>query len=207
MAQEKGFLQTAYSGENREETRQFYQDWAKTYDQEIIKNGYVTPGRCAQALAEFAPDKSAPVLDVGCGTGLSGRALKDAGFSSIDGCDLASEMLAEARKQKILYRDLWEVDPDTPFPFEQGTYTHIVASGVIAGSHAPAETIDQILAVLPPDGLFAFSLNDHTLQDPEFEARIAENVDSGFARLLFKEYGEHLPGINMRCFVYVLQRV
>jgi len=205
MAEKQGFLHNAYRVETIDETRDFYSDWSKTYDQEITENGYVTPRRCAEALAQFAQDKAVDVLDVGCGTGLSGVALKEVGFLNIDGSDLSPEMLEKAAARK-LYRKLWNVDPENPFPFDQGMYSCVAAMGVIATSHAPAETIDAILALLPRDGLFVFSLNDHTLQDSSFEARIAENIDAGLARLIFKEYGDHLPGIDLKSYVYVLQK-
>ncbi len=207
MTKETGQLKDVYTIENTEHARDFYDGWADTYDAEIAANGYVTPRRCAEALAKFATDKSAPVLDVGCGTGLSGVALKAAGFANIDGCDLSPEMLQRAGKRKGVYRKLWEADIAHPFPFAPGTYTHIAAMGVIASSHAPPSTIDDVLAALPSDGMFVFSLNDVTLQDPEFEARIAENVDAGMARLIFKEHGEHLPTIDLKSVVYILQKI
>ena len=72
----KGYLDSAYAVEDAESTRNLYQDWAATYEQEVRANGYVTPTRCAHALANLAADKRAPLLDLGCGTGLSGEALK-----------------------------------------------------------------------------------------------------------------------------------
>ncbi len=206
MADGKEFLQTAYQVETVEQTRDFYQDWAKTYDSEIAENRYVTPARCATALAEFVLDKSAPLLDIGCGTGLSGEALTEAGFTTIDGCDLSSEMLGQAHARDV-YRKLHEIDPDEPFPFHENTYTNIAAVGVIAPSHAPAELIDQALGILPSGGLFVFSLNDHSLEDPSFSARIAENFDTGQAILLFKEHGDHLLGIALMSTVYVMQKL
>jgi predicted TPR repeat methyltransferase len=206
MAEDTSYLNKAYKVENIGQTRKFYADWADTYDAEVRKYGYVTPGRCAAALAGLAPDLLAPVLDVGCGTGLSGLALRDAGFGCVDGCDLSPEMLRKAAKHVGLYRKLRETDLSEPFPFTPGTYAHIAAMGVIATGHAPPETIDEILSALPSGGLFVFSLNDHTLEDPAFEARIAENTDTGEAVLLFKEHGPHLPGYGLESSVYILQK-
>lgn len=205
MPDKQEFLDRAYEAATSDETLALYKDWAQSYDDEVEANGYSTPPRCAKALAQFAPDLTQPVLDFGCGTGISGLALRDAGFSFVDGCDLSVEML-EVAKAKEAYRFVWQSTLDNPFPFEPGTYSHFSAMGVIASNHAPPETIDAILAVLPTDGLFVFSLNDHTLEDPQFEARIAENLDCGAARLLFKEHGDHLPKIGMGSNVYVMQK-
>lgn len=206
MQDDTGFLHAAYELDTIDETRAFYDQWAATYDAEIAENGYETPKRCAAALGSVVPDLGASVLDLGCGTGLSGLALRQAGFTTIDGCDLSQGMLARAAQRDGLYRDLWLSDVSNPFPFDAGTYTHIAAIGVIASTHAPASTIDAALGALPSGGCLVFSLNDHTLQDPSFEARILENVDTGFATVLFREHGEHLPGLNMKSNVYVLQK-
>ena len=44
--------------------------------------------------------------------------------------------------------------------------------GVIADKHAPPETISQIISKLETGGLFVFSLNNHTLENPAYEAEI-----------------------------------
>ncbi len=72
------FLDKVYDAKGTDETRALYDDWAASYDAEIAENGYATPRRCAEALAGFATDPSLPVLDFGCGTGLSGLALRAA---------------------------------------------------------------------------------------------------------------------------------
>lgn len=198
-------LDNAYGLMSAAETRAFYDAWAESYDAEIAENGYATPDRCAAALAQFATARDIAVLDIGCGTGMSGSALTEAGFTVIDGCDFSAEMLARAQAKGI-YRTLVNTDLENPFPFEPGAYGAITAMGVLNPGHAPATTLDEVLALLPPGGLFAFSLNDHALADGSYEGRINENVDTGAARLLFREEGQHLPGIGLNSTVYVLEK-
>jgi len=192
----KKMLANAYGQDGAEETKSFYNEWASTYDKEVLENGYVTPERCATALVEFVDDKSAPLLDIGCGTGISGHALKNAGFSTVDGCDFSAEMLAKAKK-KNLYRETITTNLEEPFPFETGSYANAAAIGVLNPGHAPASTLDDILELLPAGGHFVFSLNDHALEDHTYEARLNEHVDCGSAALLFKDYGPHLPKIDL----------
>jgi DNA/RNA-binding domain of Phe-tRNA-synthetase-like protein len=33
-----------------------YDEWAESYDDTLNESGYATPDRCAEALAQFAPD-------------------------------------------------------------------------------------------------------------------------------------------------------
>jgi len=199
------FLDKAYDVAGTDATRKLYEQWAKSYDAEVCKNGYVTPRRCADALKSVTDDFAAPVLDFGCGTGLSGLALSIAGFQTIDGMDLTQEML-DIAAEKQLYRRLTLSDPSAAFPVHAGDYAAISAIGVIGAGAAPIETFDLLLGSLAAGGKFVFSYNDHTLEDPIFEARITQAVEQGVAHLLFKEYGDHLPVRNIKANVYVLEK-
>ena len=93
-----GFFDKAYSLTNSDQTRAHYARWAETYDAEIgIEKGYRQPERCASALVSHGLINDALILDIGCGTGLSGLALRQAGYKRIDGCDLSLEMLTKAK--------------------------------------------------------------------------------------------------------------
>lgn len=205
MAEPKGFLDKVYDLAGGQQTRALYDDWSESYDTEVADNGYATPGRAAAALFAHAKDPGAPLLDIGCGTGISGRALNEAGFTVIDGCDFSPEMLKKAG-MKGVYRQLIQTDLNDPFPFKDGAYPLMSAIGVLNPGHAKPEVLDQILAKLPRGGLVVFSLNDHAMADPGYEGRLNENLDCGYATLLFREYGPHLPKIGLRSTVYVLQR-
>ncbi len=203
---EKKFLNDVYELKTVADTKALYDDWSKTYDNEVGGKGYVTPARIASALSAFLPDKNAPILDFGCGTGMSGAALKEAGFTTIDGCDLSQDMLTHAA-DKNAYRKLWQSDPATDFPVKTGDYTAITAVGVISIGAAPPETLDILIELLVPGGLLTFSFNDHTLEDPRFEARVKQYIDAGTCEQILGEDGEHLPGIGLRSTIFVLKRL
>ncbi len=195
------YLHKVYSVDSPEANRKLYADWSASYDAEVTENGYATPRRVAEALAQFA-DRTAPALDLGCGTGLSGVALRAAGFDTIDGIDITPEMIAQA-EAKGAYRSLTAMAPGLPIP---GGYATIAAIGVIGAGAAPADTFDHVMRALPNGGHFGLSFNDHALADRTFEGKVSEWVDCSAARLLFREYGDHLPGIDLRSMVYVLQK-
>lgn len=201
----KGFLDQAYHVPEGGDTRRLYSEWAETYERELSDNGYVTPQRIAAALAKFTKDPAAPLLDYGCGTGMSGEALRAAGFSTIDGVDVTAEMLDIARAKNI-YRTITLADPAKPAPVTPGAYPMIAAIGVIGIGAAPLSLFDELMHALPKGGLFALSFNDHALEHPEYEAKVNEWVDSAAARLLMREYGPHIPGKNLNANVYVLEK-
>ena len=202
---DKTYLDNVYDLDTSEKTRAFYDDWSATYDEEVAENGYATPGRAAEALAGFVEDLAEPMMDLGCGTGVSGAAFRAAGFSTLDGTDFSPQMLKRA-ESKGIYRTLLKGNLSDPMPFADGAYRLISAIGVLNPGHAPAEVFDQVMAKLPAGGLFTFSLNDHALADPAYEARLNEHLDCGAARLLFKEYGTHLPKIDLQSNVYVVAK-
>ncbi|MEY8827584.1 class I SAM-dependent methyltransferase [Sedimentitalea sp. XS_ASV28] len=200
-----GFLDKAYGARDAAGTRNLYDDWASSYEAEVAENGYATPGRCAAALRTYIRDPNLPVLDFGCGTGLSGLALKLQGFTCIDGVDLSAEMLDQARA-KTLYRKLDQIGPDSPLAHTPGDYAAIAAIGVIGAGAAPISVFDTLMNGLDAGGLLVFSFNDHALDDPSNEGRLNEYLDCGAARLLFREHGDHLPGINLKSNVYVIEK-
>ncbi|NVO55198.1 methyltransferase domain-containing protein [Rhodobacteraceae bacterium B1Z28] len=199
------FFKSTYDLETPEDTQEHYQKWAATYEDEVAAQGYATPGRVAEALWSQQPQAQTPVLDYGCGTGLSGLALHAAGFLVIDGMDPTPNML-EVAAAKGVYRTLSSFEITDPAPLTQDAYTAITAIGVIGTGAAPPETLDLLMHALPKGGMLAFSYNDHTLADHSYTTRLNDWLDMGAARLLFREYGPHLPGMNLKSDVYVIEK-
>ena len=195
-----GFLKKVYGLQGKRAVQEYYDKWAETYDAEVSANGYATPARCAAALRSTGLSLDAPILDMGCGTGLSGVALAAEGFSVIDGCDLSSGMLDHARARG-LYRHLFlsgETPPDS--------YDVVAAVGVIGPGAAPASLFGTCLDLLRPGGRLVFSYNDHALEIPEYPATLAAARERGTVRTLFEERGDHLPEIDVKSTVYILEK-
>jgi predicted TPR repeat methyltransferase len=200
----KKFLDKVYETGGAEDTRKLYDAWSDSYNAEISENGYQTPARVARAMARFSSDPSLPILDYGCGTGLSGGELQAAGFSTIDGADPSTGMLAQAQETGH-FRELIELDLSRTLPITTGQYHAITAIGVISTGAGPASLMDTLMGFLPSGGLFGFSLNDHALEDADYLAGVARLQDAGhLARV--KEYGEHLPGMGLKSMIYVFEK-
>ncbi len=205
MSDDRNRLADAYKLTNPAESREFYQGWAEGYDAEVASNEYITPKRCAEALIRHAAAPWAPMMDLGCGTGISGQALKAAGFECIDGYDFSQAMLDKAA-EKHIYRELGIADLSKPLEIDAGVYQNAAAIGCVTPEYMPATVLDEILSKLPRGGCLAFSINDHSAADGSIVGRIMTLTDCGAAELLFREYGEHLPGIGLKATVYVLKK-
>jgi len=201
----KSYLNDVYDG-GTNDSRELYASWASTYDNEVQKNGYVTPERVAKALKDIVTNQSEVILDYGCGTGLSGSALQAVGFTNIDGLDVSQEMVSLAEKKSI-YKKLTVFDPSTKIPVHADQYKIITAIGVIGAGAAPLEVFDNLFSLLPPNGLFAFSFNDHTLSDPNYEEKVDQCLNRGQAIILHKSYGDHLPKAKLKSNIYILKKL
>jgi len=192
------------------ETRKLYADWADTYEDDITAMAYATPDRIAEALLSQVPDLNQPVLDFGCGTGLSGIALKKQGFTTIDGTDISPEMLAHAKEKNgpdgPLYRKLW-LGTVGKIDVKPGDYGVIVATGVISLGAAPPELLGVLADALAPGGLLAFSYNDPTLLDESYMSALNDVLSNGTAAEVFRENGPHLNEKVTGADVIVLRRI
>ena len=200
----EGFLGTAYDLETGEQTLAHYQRWAGTYDQEVgVDNGYAQPARCAAALARVASSCD-HVLDVGCGTGLSGVALRDAGFTRLDGCDFSPPMLERAAETGV-YRRLFEADLNTGLGTDDA-YDHAVAVGVFSFGHIRPDALREVLRVVRAGGAVVVGVNDHFWEVGELPAELDAIEADGLASVAAREHGEHLPGAAIMGWVIVLVR-
>lgn len=207
MNKKRDFFGEVFQEKTTEDTRTLYDDWANNYEKaHQDMGGYLAPQRCAAALAEFVTDRSEAVIDIGCGTGLAAVAIRELGFTQIDGTDLSEGMLRKAAEREGLYRNLFPGDLNQPLPVTPGSIQHAIAAGVLSPAHAPASTLTSVLELLPAGGCFSFSLNDHSLADPSYQAAIDSAINSNLARQLFWQHGTNVPGTKLNTTVVVLQR-
>ena len=142
---------------------ELYDSWASSYDADLASWGYRTPQQIAAILARLAPQlglpMSAPLLDAGCGTGLSGEALARAGFSDLCGADISNTSLAWLREHKAnVYTELVVADLDTQLPLESDAYTFVACCGVTSYVENFAGLYQEWDRVTRPGGLIVFSI-------------------------------------------------
>ncbi len=193
----KTFLDKAYRLKDNEETEAFYQQWAESYDEELEGQGYAQPRRCADALTAALPDRDAPIIDLGCGTGLAGLALSQAGYTCIDGCDFSSEMLDRAGKRGI-YRRLFTANLNKP-PLDAQTagYQAALAVGVFSYGHVSPSALEEILRVLKPGGTLIIGVNGHFYEEGSLTAKVDELTEEGRLVVRSWEHGKHIPGADV----------
>ena len=95
--------ETRRPGCRRPMSRGYSTDYAPRFDKHLTKNlGYRAPALIAEALSVVAlgPRRFASALDLGCGTGLMGAALRGRA-DRLTGVDLSPAMIAKARERGV----------------------------------------------------------------------------------------------------------
>ncbi|WP_175443022.1 class I SAM-dependent DNA methyltransferase [Halofilum ochraceum] len=161
---------------------EYYDNWAEDYDRTLGQWQYEAPEQVAARLRrELAPE--AVILDAGCGTGLSGKALAAAGFATIDGMDVSARSLELAREHGV-YRDLAHVDMQRlPLPYADDVYDGLVCVGVMTYLPDSADVLREFARVLKPGGCIVLTQRDHLFEERRFGETLAalekEGVLSG----------------------------
>lgn len=203
----ENFFDQAYSLKSVEDTRKMYDRWSEVYNQDLLSGDYQQPLRCASALQKVRSDRHIKILDVGCGTGLSGIALKDAGYHHIDGCDLSEGMLQKATELE-LYKRLFACDLNQP-PVDalDAQYDAITAVGVFSFGHINPDAVDELLRILKNCGYLIIGLNDHYYEEGKLVAKLEAMENDGALKILKQEHGEHIPANGLRGWVITLQKL
>jgi len=153
-------------------TQPLYDEWSQTYEQDLIGNlGYTGHLIAANALAEFVSDKTASVIDIGCGTGLVGCALKTLSYSHIDGIDFSEEMLNIARPKKV-YQKLISGDLMSRTVIETNAYQAAVCAGSFAPGHLEPKCYPEIIRLVQPDSPIVIFMNAVYFLEENYQSHI-----------------------------------
>ena len=153
--------------------KQVYDDWAPTYTDDVRKWGYDMPEQVATLLRAITtydahadvssdpraglPSVDSAVLDAGCGDGLSGLALKAAGFSgAVVGVDISPKLLAIAATRRC-YAETQEVDMSQPLPFASGSFGIVSCTGVLTYLEPESGVLQEFVRVCKRGGLVCFT--------------------------------------------------
>jgi predicted TPR repeat methyltransferase len=141
----------------REYVMALFDQYAPSFDQHLTHTlKYRAPQVIREALLAAPMPKGIEVLDLGCGTGLSGEALRDLARHLI-GVDLSPGMVARARERKI-YDELIVGDLTAALQHLARPVGAIVACDVFVYIGDLADIFRSASAGLTGGGLFAFSV-------------------------------------------------
>ncbi len=160
------------------EVRRSYDDWAGTYDADLVEWDYEAPAQGAALLRE-AVTAAGTILDAGCGTGLVGSALRAAGFTGvIDGIDLSPTSLDKARARNI-YRDLQPADfQDLPLAIGDDAYDALICIGVLTYVPDSEAILRDFARIVRQGGIVLVTQRDDLFRERGFEATMRGLVEA-----------------------------
>ncbi|XP_049598917.1 methyltransferase-like protein 27 [Syngnathus scovelli] len=148
-----------HEGPSAEDLTHFYNQWAKTYEQDVELIDYRAPSLAASKVsAHFSGERqAAEVLDLACGTGMVAKMMKWEGFERFVGVDSSEGMLHYAR-QSGLYQDLKTATlGDQPIPVPSGAFDITILVGGLSSSHIPVKAIRELPRVTKEGGLICMT--------------------------------------------------
>ena len=134
-----------------------FDGYAGRFDEHLQRKlGYRVPEMLARAIADTRPSNPLDVLDLGCGTGLCGAALRPLA-RTLRGVDLSPAMVEKARSRGV-YDDVVLGDMLAPLRERAGAFDLIVATDVLIYVGDLAPVFDAAVGALRPGGMLAFSV-------------------------------------------------
>jgi predicted TPR repeat methyltransferase len=145
-----------HAAESPEYVINLFNQYALHYDHHLQKTlQYSLPHHITRVLHQLSAHHLQHVLDLGCGTGLTGIVLRE--FSQhLTGVDLAQKMLSQAR-EKCIYDELVESEIRTFLANDAQEYALIVAADVLPYLGALEILFEHIAPRLTSAGMFLFT--------------------------------------------------
>jgi SAM-dependent methyltransferase len=171
-----------------------YDALADDYDRQLRAWGYEAPEQGARLLAEhleaFARTR---ILDCGCGTGMTGQALREKGArGTIIGVDVSMHSL-ELAAGKNVYEETRTVDLNATLPFEDDSFDGVLCVGVLSYVE-PEPLFREWIRVVRPGGVVVFTSRQDFFTSrgyPELLERI--EAGGGWNRLEVTDAMPYLP--------------
>lgn len=198
----------------QEDSQTYYDSWVPTYEKDMVTTlGWHVPETCVDLLNKHGNiDENTVLLDCGAGTGLFSYHLRKSGFKgTIDMLDANYEMLAEARKKKFEYRNLFVhlIGEDGHLPLKDESYDVFNCTGTFIPAHVPPKAFRGLINVVKKGGLVVYNIRN-TEREMEYfneftamakkleEQKVIEAIDM---KRIYHFQGPDISGMYSNCYI------
>lgn len=202
-------IERVYNAKSVDECRNAYDAWAEQFDGDIALQDYVAPMHVARALIDAGADLTkAEILDAGCGTGLSGVALVNAGAKVMDGLDFSEGMLKMAAKTGI-YRSLKPADLSKPIPETQdGSYDVVTCVGTLTHGHVKAvPALEEFVRVVRRGGFIGATILDDIWEADGYADEVKRLESRGLVKIVSTESKDYRKAADVSAMILVLKKM
>ena len=199
-------LEQVYAASTAEELNAAYAAWAAGYDRDTLAAGYCLPFQALAWVTRHVRPDMGPVLDAGCGTGLSGPYLKALGYGRIEGLDFSEEMLKLAGSRGA-YDDLRRATLGETLPWDDDHFAAFLSTGVFTEGHAPASSLGELCRITRPGGHAIFTVRDSIFDSGGFADVLKDLTARGVWRRLeqsppFRAFALDEPDVLVTAHVF-----
>jgi predicted TPR repeat methyltransferase len=165
------------------------------YDQLVVGAlKYRTPDLLFDAVTRFASARQPDVLDLGCGTGLSGMRFRPIA-RTLAGVDLSAKMIALARQRQI-YDDLSCGELIELLQTQADAFDIAVAADVLVYFGDLAGVFRHVRHALRDGGLFGFSVEAGDAHDFALRSTLRYTHSAAYLRRLAHDHGFAVEAIE-----------
>lgn len=184
----------AEGSQETEEVEKYYNKWASDYDKNIRDYGYNAPEQTAQLLKKFNTLEGT-ICDAGCGSGLTGQALKETCFDSIIGFDLSPDFAKVALKKNV-YEEVDIVNMhERPFKYKDDQFAGTICIGTLTYIEDVPPVLREFARITKPGGMVIFTHRTDMIDDPKFQENLKRiETDKIWEEVLVSDPQPYLPG-------------
>lgn len=154
----------------------YYNNWAPDYDVNLADWNYKAPDQVAAIIGSKLP-KDSKIIDAGCGTGLSGKALQSVGFTMIDGIDISLHSLEKAEITGA-YRELQAMNmQQLPLSIQTNHYDGLVSVGVLTYLTDSELILKEFCRIVRPNGIIVVTQRSDLMIDRNFKKLLEKLSD------------------------------
>ena len=201
-------LERAYALKGVSEARDFYDEWAATYNDEMATEGreYMAPSLASRHLVNILRPSdiaSCAILDAGCGTGLVGACLKEMGAQNIHGIDISTGMMEVARRTQA-YNSFSVADLSKRLEIEDNTYKAVICVGTLTRGHVGPEILDEFVRVTRAGGFIVATVLGAVWDQGGYCDKVKDLVAGGEAALISADLEDIVSGVGTQAVVLIL---
>lgn len=184
----------AKGSQESSEVEDYYNEWATGYEESVKSWGYNSPVEAVDLLNKYNKLKGT-FCDAGCGSGLTGEALKAGGFESFIGFDLTPDF-ANVAKGKEIYEDVHLVNMhERPFRYKDNEFAGLICIGTLTYVENVPDVVREFARITKPGGMVIFSHRTDMIDDPDYQIRLkAIETDGIWKEEHISEPVPYLPG-------------
>ncbi|RNE94570.1 class I SAM-dependent methyltransferase [Marichromatium sp. AB32] len=176
-----------------DELEQYYDSWSETYEDDLTSMGYEAPRLAAEAIKSHQIDPAQPILDAGCGVGLTGLHLGKLGYTAITGVDYSPKSLEKAEARNC-YAELARVDLNKPLDFAENHFAAAQCIGTLTYIDNMAGLMREFHRVVKPGGIVQLS-HRVDLYDDAYRQALGALTDQGhWTHVHHSEPQPYIPG-------------